>query len=273
MADLAQLDLRARGAEARVRALLEDLAEYHKGIYPAHRLALAVWYAKSANAQEQHLLELFTGLPGRRIAESQFSLLWKAGSEGPPYVKLSATSVDHFSELLRGDPERAASFRDKHEVLYFDKNLLSREILEEFHILTEPPGLMKGWYISANEYAKSNSIQQLMSAHGHARPEIGLVKTEESADFENSRGLLHVEITQRWLPLSPDGIRSYTFYNDQQAGQPVYFLFEGGALYHVLRFEVKTDPEYANRLLGKTRDDRYPEVYLRAVHQPARPAA
>ena len=150
---------------------------------------------------------------------------------------------------------------------------MNQEILEIFHVITEPPGLVKGWYVPESEYTKSRNIQNLLSIHGHTKPEIGLVKTEESADFENCRGLLHVEITQKWLPLSPEGIRSYTFYNDQQTGRPVYFLFEGGALYHVLKFEVKTAPEYASRLLGKTRDDRYPEVYLRAVRPPAQPAA
>src|SRR5438445_707411 len=43
MANLAQFDLRTKGREARVRALLEDLTDYHKGIYPHNRLALAVW--------------------------------------------------------------------------------------------------------------------------------------------------------------------------------------------------------------------------------------
>jgi len=157
-------------------------------------------------------------------------------------------------------------------VLYFDKKLLSQEILDAFGVITEPPGLIKGWYIAESEYRKAKTIRDLVSAHSHARPELGL-KTEESADFENCRGLVHVEIGQRWLPISPGGIASYTYYNDQQAGQPVHFLFEGGSLYKVLKFEVKAAPEYASGLLGKTRDDRYPEVYLRAVHPPAQSAA
>jgi hypothetical protein len=273
MADLAQLDLRTRGGEARLRALLEDLTEYHTGIYPQNRLALAVWFRKSLENQEQHLLELFSGLPGERIAQSRFSLLWKTGSEGPPFVDLSASSVDSFSHLVDVSPEQANPYRENHEVLYFDKNLLNSQILEWFQVITEPPGLIKGWYIAEDEYARAKSVQSLMSMHGHTRPEVGLVKTEESADFENCRGLLHVEVSQKWLPLSPEGIRSYAFYRDQQTGSSGFFLFEGGSLYHVLKFEVKTAPEYASRLMGKTRDDRYPEVYLRAVHPPARTAA
>jgi hypothetical protein len=133
---------------------------------------------------------------------------------------------------------------------------------------------MKGWYVSNDEYTKAKNIQDLLSLHSHASPNLGLVKTEEK-DFEQCRGILHVEFSQKWLPLTPEGIQSYTYYNDQQREQPVYFLFEGGALYRVLRFEVKTAPDYADRfrLLGMTPNDRYPEVYLRAVHPPARPAA
>src|SRR5205807_5177293 len=100
----------------------------------------------------------------------------------------------------------------------------------------------------------------LLSLREHVRPDFGLVKTEESADFENCRGVLHVEISQKWLPLSPENIRAYTYYNDQQSGRSVYFIFEGGSLYRVLKFEVKTAPEHADKLLEKTRDDRYPEV-------------
>ena len=103
------------------------------------------------------------------------------------------------------------------------------------------------------------------------RPMLGLVKTEESSNFENCRGILHVEVGQKWVPLTPGGIQTYTYYNDYQSGRPVYFLFEGGALYEVLKFEVKTAPDYASRF-GFLEDtlkpnDRYPEVYLRAVHR------
>jgi hypothetical protein len=274
MGDVAQLDLKTKAREARIRALLEDLAEYHKGIYPGNRLALAVWFRKSLEGQEQNLLELFTGVPRNGIAESRFSLLWKTGSESPPFVNLRATSVEYFSTLLNAEPEQVAPYRENYEVLYFDKNLLSAAVLEAFHVITEPAGLIRGWYVPESEYdGKSTSIQSLLSRRGHARPEIGLVKTEQSADFDHCRGVLHVEIAQRWLPLSPEAIRPYTYYTDLQIGRRVYFLFEGGSLYGVLKFEVRTAPEYAGRLLEKTRDDRYPEVYLRAVHPPAQPAA
>jgi hypothetical protein len=273
MADLAQLDLMAKGRDARIRALLEDLSIYHMGVYPQNRLAIAVWYGKSPDGPEQHLLELFSGLPKNEIAKSHFSLLWKTGSEGPPFVNLDATSVEYFFKLLSAYPEQVAPYRENYEVLYFDKTLLNQEVLEWFRVITEPTGLMRGWYVDENEYQRTKSTLGLLSIHGHTRPEIGLVKVEESPDFENSRGILHVQVTQRWLPLSADGIRAHNFYTDSQNNRPGYFLFEGGALFQVLRFEVKTAPEYASRLLGKTRDDRYPEVYLRAVHPPAQSAA
>lgn len=273
MANLAQFDLAQKGREARIRALLEDLTEYHTGVYPHNRLALAVWYGKSVDNPEQYMLELFTGQPKPGWAESRFSLLWKTGSESAPFVNLRATSVEYFSQLLNTEPGQLAQYRQQCEVLYFDKKLLTSEILDAFHIVTEPPGLIKGWYISDDEYESSKTPQVLLAKHRSARPELGLVKTDESADFEYCRGLLHIEIGGRWLPLSPEGIRSYSYYNDHQSGRAVRFLFEGGSLYQLLKFEVKTAPEYAGRLLGRTPNDRYPEVYLRAVHLPAQPAA
>ncbi len=273
MANLAQFDLGLRGREARIRALLEDLAENRLGTQLDSRLALAVWFGKASDSEDQHLLELFNNFPGEGVVTDRFSLLWKTGATGPPFVNVRRTSIEFFRKLLASHPNELAQYRDRYEVIYFDKRLLTPEILELFRVVTEPPGLMRGWYVTESEYAKSKSIQNMLSIHGHTRPEFGLVKTEESVDFENSRGVLQVEVTQKWLPMSPEGIRAYTYYNDYQNGRSVYFLFEGGALYQVLKFEVKTAPEYSTRLLGKTPDDRYPEVYLRAVHPPAQPAA
>jgi hypothetical protein len=273
MANLAQFDLGMKGQEARTRALLEDLVEYYMG-QPQGHLVLAVWYAKSSERQDQYLLLLFSAHPTNDgILQRQVSLRWKTGSQGSPFVHVEEMSADWFSTELKIDPKRLARYRNSYDVLYFDKNLLSREILEMFEVKTEPGGLMKGWYISEDEYARSKNIRDLLSLYGHTKPNFGLVKTEESSDFENCRGVLHVEISQKWLPLSPEGIRAYTYYNDRQNDRPVYFLFEGGSLYRVLKFEVKTAPEYAGKLLEKTRDDRYPEAYLRAVHPSAQPAA
>jgi hypothetical protein len=271
MAELAQIDWKAKGSEAKLRALLEDVTEDYVGIYPRNRLALAVWYAKSPLSQDQHLLELFSGPPMEGTATTRFSLLWKTGSESPPFVSVNATSVDHFSTLLKGAPAQVAVYQNNSEVIYFDKKLLPPEVLDAFQVITEPHGLMKGWYVEAEEYEKSKSVQTLLSYFGHIKPHFGLVKTEESADF--CRGLLHVEINQRWLPLSPEGIRPYSYYSDHQKKQSVYFLFEGGALYQVWKFEDRTAPEYAKRVLEKTRNGQYPEVYLRAVHPSTQPAS
>jgi hypothetical protein len=72
----------------------------------------------------------------------------------------------------------------------------------------------------------------------------------------------NVEVEQGWLPLSPEGVRNYQFYTDTQADRTGYFLFEGGALYRIVKFEVKKAPEYSRYVLEKPRDDRYPEVFL-----------
>jgi hypothetical protein len=273
MANLAQFDLGTRGREARIKALLEDLIREHTGVRPQFRLAMAVWFRKSLNANEQNLLELLTGPPIEEIVRDRLSLLWKTGSESPPYVNVYVTSTEHFLRLLSTDPDQIALYLDNREVLYFDKKLLAPQLLEVFQITTEPPGLMKGWYVPAGEYAESISVRNLLSRYSSARPHIGLVKTGESENFEYCHGVLHVEVSQRWLPLSPEGIRAYTYYNDRITGAGGYFLFEGGSLYEVLKFEVKAAPEYAGRLLGRTSDDRYPEVYLRAVYPPAQSAA
>jgi hypothetical protein len=273
MANLAQSDLGAKSETARIRALLEDLTESYMGVRPEGRLALAIWWKRSLGAREQHLLFLFRGTPiNAIISGAPVSLYWKTGASSPPFVFIEATDVDWFSTLLRADPQRVLQYQTDCEVLYFDKKLLTPDILDKFRVVTEPPSLMKGWYITEDEYNKSNTVQDLLLLHGHTKPNFGLVKIEEK-DFENCRGILHVEVSQKWVPLSFEGIQIYPYYNDQQKYQSVYFLFEGGALYQVLRYEVKTAPDYADRfrLLGKAANDRYPEVYLRAVRPPAQP--
>jgi hypothetical protein len=271
MADVAQLDLTTRGAEARLRALMEDVVEFHTDIYPQNRLALAVWYGHNGG-EVQHLLELFSGLPNRDFVKTKFSLLWKTGSESPPLVEIRATSVDHFAGVLAADQSVIAEFLDRPKVLYFDKALLNESILRTFHIFTEPPHLMKGWYVEADR-AKDKTIRELLSLYDGMKFHIGLVKKEESQDFENCRGLLHAEHDQVWVPVSLNGLKVYTFYNELQQGAPGFFLFRGGSLYRLLKFEEKTAPEYSNLVLRRLPDDRYPEVYLRAVHPPEQPAA
>jgi hypothetical protein len=272
MAELAQLDPKTKGRESQIRALLGDTAAWHMGAARPDRLALAVWVQKSPESDEHVLLELFTGFPVDGFAAAHFSLLWNSGSEGPPYVTVRTASVGYFSRMLSTHPAEVAAYHDRFEVIYYDKGLLTEKLIETFQIVTDPPGLIRGWYVSAQEYEQSHSVQGLVSRHS-ARPELALVKTEESASFENCRGILHVEKGQKWLPLSPDEIRSYTYFTELQGGRSVYLLFEGGAVYQVLKYEVKTLPDLAGRLLGRTSDDRYPEVYLRAVYPSTPPTA
>ncbi len=274
MANLMQLDLRARGGEARIRALLEDLISYYKGVYPAYQLALTVWYGKSPDSSEHNLLALFTGPPMDGFAPTQHqSLTWKTGLNGPPFANIYATSVDYFMEQLKSNPTALTKFKDKYEVLYFDKQLLSNEILRAFNIITEPSRLVKGWYVGPSEYSKSETAQSLLAAWSRGKPYVGVVTTAEDTGFENRRGILHVEVEQRWLPVSPGGVRNFTFYQDWQGGRPGYFMFEAGAFYEIRKFEVVTVHEYSALVLEKPRDDRYVEVYLRAVYPPEQPTA
>lgn len=57
MADLAQLDLKAKGGEARLRALLEDMVDVYRELrLPRTPLALAVWFNKSPESDHHRLL-------------------------------------------------------------------------------------------------------------------------------------------------------------------------------------------------------------------------
>ncbi|HEY5177235.1 MAG TPA: hypothetical protein VII95_16875 [Terriglobales bacterium] len=274
MANLAQLDFGTKGAEVRLRALLEDIVEQYRGVRPGYELALAVWFGKSLGNRNQNLLELFTSPEMNQIVGPEhLPLLWKTGSEGPPFADVYATSVDHFSRQLDSSPDALERFIENAEVLYFDKRLLDQRVLRAFNVITEPAGLLKGWYITRDQFGKARTIRNLLSSYEHIRPQIGLVKIQESPDFENCRGLLHVEVSQTWVPLSPEALPVHTFFNDLQDGRAGYFLFQGGSLYRLLRFEVKTAPEYSTRVLEPLRDARYPEVHLRAVPSPEQSAA
>jgi hypothetical protein len=297
MADLLQLDWKALAKEANVRALLEDLIEYYKGVYKGQHLALAVWYGRAPQADEYDLLVLFTGPPMNKIVKPERqSLLWKTGLNQPPFVNIYAKSVEDFSGLLASDRESLRPYFEKPRILYFDKHALSTTgILEAFGVVTEPDGLIKGWYLSEDQFDKTQPVRSLLASHGQARPWVGIVKTSESSDFQTCRALIHVEVAERWvppspegpeglsaggaevgkrwLPASPEGITHRAYYSDWLGGHPGCFLFEGGAVYKILKFEVITAPEYSARVLEKPPDDRYPEVYLRAVYPPEQPAA
>ena len=163
MADVARLNLTERAAEARLRSLLEDVVEFHVDVYPNNRLALAVWFGKS-HGDEQHLLELFKGVPKTSFATAKFSLLWKTGSNSPPTVEIRATSVEYFSDQLAANSPELTAFFDRAKVLYFDKALLTDSILRAFSIVTEPPGFAKGWYVEADR-AKGKAIRELLSSY------------------------------------------------------------------------------------------------------------
>jgi len=271
MADVARLNLTERGAEARLRSLMEDLIEAYAGNRPGYHLSLAVWFGKSVSSDLQHLLLLYSGPRLNHFVPDTVPLLWKTGSQGPPLVEVSATSVEHFSDLLASGANEVARFFEAPEILHFDKAFLSETILKTLNIVTEPPGLIKGWYVDADQ-AKTKTVKELLSSWGDSRPQVGLVKTWESPDSENCRGLIHFETNQRWVPLSLVGLRNFTFFNDLQAGKPGFLLFRGGSFYQVLKFEEKTAPGYSNLVLQRSSDDRYPEVYLRSVYPSEKPA-
>lgn len=270
MAGITQIDWTSLANEANARALLEDLMSYYKGLYQGQQLALAVWFGKSPQQPEHSVLALFTGPPvGRIVGPERQSLLWKTGLNQPPFANISWTSVDDFAGLLASTPESLDRYRKDFEVIYFDSPIpLPKNVLKFFGVVTEPPGLIKVWFLREDEYSKGQTVRGLLAARANVRPDTGLVKTWESDDFENCRALVNVLLGQRWQPSSPEGIKIYGFYGEWAQGRQPYFLAEGGALYRIIKFEVIRAPLYSDLVLEKLPDDRYPEVYLRAVHPP-----
>jgi hypothetical protein len=276
MGNLASLDFKSLGGQARIRALLEDLIQYYVGVYPQNPLALAVWFDISPTRADQDLLVLFSGTQRNEITVTpRQSLRWKTGIEGPPYLEVHACSVEYFTEQLRQNPSSLSRYQIQSEVLYFNKQLLTDDITRYFKVITAPAGLIRGWYIERELYERSLKGEFNLRSRMQARPEIGIIKTEESADFSYAKGLLQVEVNQKWLPLSSSALHVYAWYNDWQAQRPGLLLLEGGALYQILKFEVKTAPDYPIRfqLLDKIPDDRYAEVYLRAMQPSERAPA
>lgn len=270
MGNLSQLDLKAKGGEFRVRALLEDLVEFYKnkGANPGSQLALAVWFGKTSTETEHNILLLYGGLLVNRVLKERQSLLWKMGREEPPFVNTHVTTVGDFKALLDSKSRDLSGYlQGNFDVLYFDKHLLPPEIVSAFRVVTEPDGLIKGWYLSENLFKLAMEGNYSLLALQQARPSMGIVKVFESPDSEDCRALFHVEVNQMWVPVSFGALGTYSFYNDLSQ-HPGYFLLQGGALYRILKVEVKTRPEYSERVLEKLPDDRYPEIYLRAVHLP-----
>lgn len=268
MGNLASLDLKALGGEARLRALLEDLIQYYVGVYPQNPLALVVWFEKAPDRPDQNILALFAGTLRNEITVTpRQSLRWKTGVEGPPYLEVHASSVEFFTQLLTARSDKLSQYRVRPEVLYFDKRYLTDEIVRFFNVISAPPGLIRGWYLEPDVYERYAKGEFQLRSRMAGRAELGIIKTEESADFSHAKGLLHVEINQRWLPISLAAMGPYSWYRDWQSNRPGYLLLEGGSLYKILTFEVKTAPDYPTRfqLLEKLPDDRYSEVYLRAV--------
>jgi hypothetical protein len=272
MAGLAQVDWQALANEAQVRALLEDFVS-HYTLSAVNPLALAVWFEKSPQAGEHKLLMLFTGPEMDGIETERQPLLWKAGVGGPPFIVIHWTSVRFFSQVLGSNPDFVQRSFPNVEIIYFQKRWLSRDILDAFRIVTEPLHLIKVWYLSQDEYVKGQTVQSLLGPRGSIRREVGIVKTWESPQFETCKAIVHVEVSQQWLPSSLEGARRCGFYSDWERGRPGYFLAEGGALYYIEKFEVIRAPDYERLVVKRRPDDRYLEVYLRAVHPPEQPAA
>jgi hypothetical protein len=260
-----------------VKALLEDfVSQYTRS--PVNQLALAVWFERSPQGNEHKLLMLFTGLEMNKIEPAHHPLLWKGSggaeviSGGPPFIEIYWTSVTFFAQQLRSNSNDLQPFFRDPKVIYFQSEWLPREILDAFGIVTKPPGLIEAWCVSQDQY-KGQTTQSLLASRASIRKEVGILKTSESADFETCKAIVHVQVGQQWLPSSPQGVTVNAFYSDWKRGQPGYFLAEGGALYHIDKFEVIYDPHYASRVIEGRPDDRYVEVYLRAVHPPEQPAA
>lgn len=277
MAGLTQIDWQSVANEANVRALLEDFISHYTAS-PVSHLALAVWFERAPQGSEHKLLMLFTGPEMNKIEPARHPLLWmeSGGAEitsgGPPFIQIYWTSVAFFAQQLRSNSSDLQPFFHDLKVIYFQSKCLPQQILDAFGIVTKPPGLIEVWCVSPDQY-KGQTVQSLLAARGSTRKEVGILKTSESQDFGNCKAIVHVQVGQQWLPSSPEGVRMYGFYSEWERGRAGYFLAEGGAFYQIDKFEVIYAPDYASRVIERRPDDRYVEVYLRAVHPPEQPAA
>jgi hypothetical protein len=273
MANLPQIDWQVISREPYLRSLLEDFADHYKSagptLFPGSQLALAVWYQKQPQSDRQHLLMLFTEPPPLlRIEKSEQPLLWNTGPERPPLVEIDWTSVGYFERELLQNPKSLEIYRENFDVLYFQRDLLSAFMLNAFRVITEPDGLIKGWYVDSEEFSKGARPRRLLQLYIPYERQLGLVKTFEAPDFSTCRGIIHGEFDQFWLPASLDQLRVHDFYNDYLNARPGYLLFEAGSLYKIEKFEVISKPKYSAMVLRPLPDDRYPEVYLRTVRPP-----
>jgi len=217
---------------------------------------------------------LFAGPEMNKIELDRQPLLWKAGVEGPPFIAIRGTSIAFFSQQLRSNSSGLQHFFRDPKVIYFQRRLLSRDILDAFRIVTEPSHLIKVWCVYHNEYGKGQTVQALLASRVGRKSEVGIVKTWESLDFETCKAIFHVEIDQRWQPASPEGtMQSSGFCSDWLNGRPCRLLAESGALCYVEKFEVTYAPDYERLVIERQPDDRCLEVYLRTVHLPEQPAA
>jgi hypothetical protein len=274
MAGLTQIDWQSVASEANVQALLEDFISHYTAS-PVNQLALAVWFERSPQSSEHKLLMLFTGPEMNKIEPVRQPLLWKAGVEGPPFIEIQWTSVAFFARQLRSNSNDLQRFFRDSKVIYAQRHLLFRDIVDAFGIAPQaPPHLIKVWCIYHDQYGTGQTVQALLTSRAGRTPEVGIVKTWESTDFETCKAIFHVAVGQQWRPASPEGItQSSGFYSDWLSGRPCYLLAEGGALYYIEKFEVIYAPDYERLVVERRPDDRYLEVYLRTVHPPEQPAA
>jgi hypothetical protein len=210
--------------------------------------------------------------PNPRIIRHRQPLYWKTRSVVAPFVDIDLYNLDDFAQELASGNPTFTGYNQNYEVLFFDRMLLQSQyarLIDFFNILTAPPGLIRCWYIDSDTYSQYQRRELTLRSQMAWRPHLGILKTYESPDFMFAKGVPHVEFDQRWLPLSLAAVKNYAWYSDWQSHpeQRTYLVVEGESLYQILRFEVKTAPDYATKfqLLEKLPDDRYPEVYLRAV--------
>jgi len=94
--------------------------------------------------------------------------------------------VEYFTEQLRQNPASLSQYQVRSEVLYFNKQLLSDDVTRYFNVMTGPVGLIRGWYIERELYELCSKGEANLRSRMQARPEIGIVKTEESPDFKTA---------------------------------------------------------------------------------------
>jgi len=252
-----------------VRAELEKLVWAHRYL-PDRAVLLAIWYRKS-DQREIHLMEAYDSKEAPQIPVIPVHLLHENNSSNWPFAEplhhiLLFSGRSQLEWMIANNDPLVGELQKDREVIFIQPDELSPSILQTLMIRTQPDGLVKGWYIPAPNL--ESMIQTGQRRTPDARPTVGVLQVSTLTDLDRKAGITHVEVDGRWLPSTKNGVNSYTWYTDSVQGQPGAILFEGGDLFQIKGFEIRTSMDYSRKVLSPNSGDEYIEAHLSRIPIP-----